>query len=159
LIAFTPKSLLRHPKCVSTIDEFTFGGFKEVYDDASAQASKITEVLLCTGKIYYELLERKEQLNAEHIAIIRIEQLYPFPKNQIDELIAKYKNAKTYTWVQEEPENMGAWAYMLRTLRKVDLQLISRKASASPATGSSKTHAKQQKYIVDSAFASVPVKA
>jgi 2-oxoglutarate dehydrogenase E1 component len=105
------------------------------------------------------LLERKEQLNAEHIAIIRIEQLYPFPKNQIDELIAKYKKVKTYTWVQEEPENMGAWAYMLRTLRKVDLQLISRKASASPATGSSKTHAKQQKYIVDSAFASVPVKA
>jgi 2-oxoglutarate dehydrogenase E1 component len=98
-------------------------------------------------------------LNAENIAIIRLEQLYPFPKNQIDELIVKYKKAKTYTWVQEEPENMGAWAFMLRTLRKVDLQLISRKESASPATGSSKTHAKQQKDIVDRAFASIKVQA
>jgi 2-oxoglutarate dehydrogenase E1 component len=159
LIAFTPKSLLRHPKCVSTIDEFTTGGFREVFDDANANASKVTEVLLCTGKIYYELLERKEQLNAENIAIIRLEQLYPFPKNQIDELIVKYKKANTYTWVQEEPENMGAWAFMLRTLRKVNLQLISRKESASPATGSSKTHAKQQKDIVDRAFASIKVQA
>jgi 2-oxoglutarate dehydrogenase E1 component len=159
LIAFTPKSLLRHPKCVSTIDEFTTGGFREVFDDANANASKVTEVLLCTGKIYYELLERKEQLNAETIAIIRLEQLYPFPKNQIDELIVKYKKANTYTWVQEEPENMGAWAFMLRTLRKVNLQLISRKESASPATGSSKTHAKQQKDIVDRAFASIKVQA
>lgn len=159
LIAFTPKSLLRHPKCVSTIDEFTQGGFKEVIDDSSAQASKVTEILLCTGKIYYELAERKEQLNAENIAIIRLEQLYPFPKNQINELFLKYKKVKNYTWVQEEPENMGAWAYMLRTLRSINLQLISRKESASPATGSSKTHAKQQKEIIDKAFASIKVKA
>lgn len=159
LIAFTPKSLLRHPKCVSTIAEFTTGGFKEVIDDATAGPSKVTDILLCTGKIYYELAERKEQLNAENIAIIRLEQLYPFPKNQVEALFAKYKKAKTYTWVQEEPENMGAWAFMLRTLRKIDLQLISRKESASPATGSSKTHAKQQKDIVDRAFVSVKVKA
>ncbi|MFN7294806.1 MAG: 2-oxoglutarate dehydrogenase E1 component, partial [Bacteroidota bacterium] len=159
LIAFTPKSLLRHPKCVSTIAEFTEGGFKEVFDDHAANPAKVKELILCTGKIYYELLERKEKTNAEHIAIIRLEQLYPFPKNQINDILKKYNKVKQYTWVQEEPENMGAWAYMLRTLRQLDLQVISRKESASPATGSSKTHVKQQQEIIDRAFASVAIKA
>ncbi|MFN5830185.1 MAG: 2-oxoglutarate dehydrogenase E1 component, partial [Bacteroidota bacterium] len=159
LIAFTPKSLLRHPKCVSTIAEFTEGGFKEVFDDHAAIPAKVKELILCTGKIYYELLERKEKTNAEHIAIIRLEQLYPFPKNQINDILKKYNKVKQYTWVQEEPENMGAWAYMLRTLRQLDLQVISRKESASPATGSSKTHVKQQQEIIDRAFASVAIKA
>ena len=159
LIAFTPKSLLRHPKCVSKIEDFTHGGFKELIDDTNADPSKVNEILLCTGKIYYELAERKEEMNADHIAIIRLEQLYPFPMNQINDVFAKYKKVKSYTWVQEEPENMGAWAYMLRTLRKIDLKLISRKESASPATGSSKTHAKQQKEIIDRAFATEKVKA
>jgi 2-oxoglutarate dehydrogenase E1 component len=159
LIAFTPKSLLRHPKCVSTIAEFTEGGFKEVFDDHAANPAKVKELILCTGKIYYELLERKEKTNAEHIAIIRLEQLYPFPKNQINDILKKYSKVKQYTWVQEEPENMGAWAYMLRTLRQLDLQVISRKESASPATGSSKTHVKQQQEIIDRAFASVAIKA
>jgi 2-oxoglutarate dehydrogenase E1 component len=159
LIAFTPKSLLRHPKCVSTIAEFTEGGFKEVFDDHAANPGKVKELILCTGKIYYELLERKEKTNAEHIAIIRLEQLYPFPKNQINDILKKYSKVKQYIWVQEEPENMGAWAYMLRTLRQLDLQVISRKESASPATGSSKTHVKQQQEIIDRAFASVAIKA
>ncbi len=159
LIAFTPKSLLRHPKCVSKISDFTTGGFKEVYDDTDAKAGEVTEILLCTGKIYYELAQKKEELKAKNIAIVRLEQLYPFPKTQIDAIFAKYKKAKNYTWVQEEPENMGAWAYIMRTLRHIDLNLISRKESASPATGSSKAHAKQQKEIIEKAFSKVRVEA
>ncbi len=159
LIAFTPKSLLRHPRCISKIDDFTKGSFTELFDDVNANPATVSNVLFCTGKIYYELLDKHEKLGDDSTAIIRLEQLYPFPKNKVNEIIKKYSKAKKHTWVQEEPENMGAWAYMLRTLRNVDLQVISRKESASPATGSSKMHAKQQMEIVERAFAHVKVKA
>lgn len=155
LIVFTPKSLLRHPRCVSTIKEFTTGGFKEVFDDASALADKVNRIVFCTGKIYYELLEQKEQLKADDIALIRIEQLYPFPKTQVKALISKYKNCKEYMWVQEEPENMGAWGYLLRTFREVPLKLVSRRESASPATGSPKQSANEQKEIINKVFEKV----
>ncbi len=153
LIAFTPKSLLRHPKCVSKWNEFTQGGFQEIIDDPNAQVEKVTEILFCTGKIYYDLLERKLSTQAEHKAIVRIEQMYPFPNKQLNTLVTKYKKAKSYTWVQEEPENMGAWSFMLRTLRHLNLKIVSRKESASPATGSSKAHIKQQEEVINKAFA------
>ncbi|MFN4083337.1 MAG: 2-oxoglutarate dehydrogenase E1 component [Bacteroidia bacterium] len=151
LVIMTPKSLLRHPKCVSTIDEFTTGGFKEIIDDADVDMKKVKRVLFCSGKIYYELLERKQQENRKDIAIVRIEQLYPMPENQWAEIYKKYDGAE-FCWVQEEPKNMGSWTYLLRWDENFKLKRISRESSASPATGFSKVHAKEQKAIVDAAF-------
>jgi 2-oxoglutarate dehydrogenase E1 component len=152
LIIFTPKSLLRHPKCVSTIEELTKGGFKEVIDDDSAQPTKIEKVIFCSGKIYYELIEEKEKLKNESIAIVRLEQLFPLPKNQLQAIIEKYKKAKTWLWVQEEPYNMGAWPFMHMEFKDVPLKVIARPASGSPATGSSKFHFVRQRKIIEKAF-------
>ena len=152
LVVFTPKSLLRHPRCVSTVDEFTEGRFQELIDDANKDAAQISKVILCSGKIYYELLEQKEKNQINHIAIVRIEQLYPFPERQFASLVAKYKNAKDWCWVQEEPENMGAWSFLLRTVKNVSLKVISREESASPATGSHHAHEREQRELVTRAF-------
>ena len=121
-------------------------------DDASADPDKITKVVLCTGKIYYDLLEEKEKLKNENIAIIRVEQLFPLPKNQLRELIAKYRNTQTWLWVQEEPYNMGAWPFMHMEFKDVPLKVIARPASGSPATGSSKFHLVRQRKIVEKTF-------
>ncbi len=153
LVIFTPKSLLRHPKVISPIKDFTNGRFKEVLDDVSADISKITKLVFCSGKIYYDLLEEKEKLKNETIALIRIEQLYPFPEKQILDLVDKYNNAKTYVWVQEEPANMGAWEFVKRELSgKLNIKHIARPASGSTATGSSKFHKIRQRKIIDKVF-------
>ncbi len=156
LIAFTPKSLLRHPRCISKWNELSNGGFQEVIDDASADAKKISRLVLCSGKLFYELLAKKEELKRDDVALVRIEQLYPFPKNRLNEILSKYKNAKDCTWVQEEPENMGAWSYLLRTINTSPLlsgmRSIARPESASPATGSKKQSEKQQKEIIEKIF-------
>ncbi len=153
LVVFTPKSLLRHPKCVSSFEEFATGGFLEVIDDAFAKAKEVTRIIFCTGKIYYELLERKELDKSNEIAIVRIEQLYPFPFIQVRNILSKYKNADEYIWVQEEPENMGAWSYLLRVAKEFNFNVISRPESASTATGSHKQHDKEQLAIIDKSFA------
>jgi 2-oxoglutarate dehydrogenase E1 component len=152
LVIFTPKSLLRHPRCVSSLNEFENNGFREVLDDASADPSVVNKVVFCNGKIYYDLLEEKEKLKADHIALVRIEQLYPFPKKQLDEIIKKYKKTETWLWVQEEPYNMGAWPYIHLEFKEVPLKLIARPASGSPATGSSKFHLVRQRKIIDKTF-------
>jgi 2-oxoglutarate dehydrogenase E1 component len=153
LIIFTPKSLLRHPKCVSTSDDFTNGGFKEIIDDKINQPERVNKIALCTGKIYYELLAEKEKQGADNIAIIRVEQIYPFPLDQLKDIIAHYKNANTYLWVQEEPANMGAWEFIHNTLISfINITVISRPASGSPATGSNKFHVIRQQKIIDKAF-------
>ncbi len=152
LIVMTPKSLLRHPKCVSPIEEFTNGGFRELIDDANADAKKTRKVLICTGKIYYDLLERKEQLNASDVAIVRLEQIYPYPEEQMQALRKKYAKAE-FCWVQEEPKNMGAYSFLLRWEENFSLKCISRKSSASPATGFAKVHAREQEEILVQAFA------
>lgn len=153
LIIFTPKSLLRHPKCVSSVDDFTIGGFKEIIDDTTSKPEKINKVVLCTGKIYYELLAEKEKQNADNIALVRIEQIYPFPKKQFIEILARYKKASTYLWVQEEPANMGAWGFIHNTLiPDINITVISRPASGSPATGSNKFHIIRQQKIIDKVF-------
>jgi len=152
LIVFTPKSLLRHPKCVSTIDELANGIFQEVIDDPTAKVANVDTVVFCTGKIYYELLAKKEEIGgAENIAIVRIEQLYPLPEKQIQKIIAKYKNAKKHIWAQEEPENMGAWTHLLRHCH-CQLEVISLVESGAPATGSSKAHVVRQNAIIDKIF-------
>jgi 2-oxoglutarate dehydrogenase E1 component len=156
LIAFTPKSLLRHPKCISTLDDFSKGGFKEIIDDVSIDATKVKKLVFTFGKIHYDLLAKKEELKNSDTALIRLEQIYPFPKKQFADLLEKYNSAKEFLWVQEEPHNMGAWGYLLRTvsphLKNGQLKCIARPESASPATGSKKVHEQQQKDILEKVF-------
>ncbi len=151
LVLMTPKSLLRHPLCVSKLEEFTKDGFKEVIDDDFVDTKKVKRVLLCSGKIYYELRERQQLDNRKDIAIVRVEQLYPMPEKQLTQIYTKYKNAN-FCWVQEEPKNMGAWLYLLRWDNNMHLKRISRESSASPATGFSKVHATEQLAIINAAF-------
>jgi len=152
LVVMSPKSLLRHAKCISDIDELTTGSFQELFDDTNTiAAKKVTRVVYCSGKIYYDLLAYKEENKRTDTAIVRIEQLYPLPLTQIDKIVAKYENAK-FAWVQEEPSNMGAWRHVLSTYRNATLTCISRKASASPATGYKQVHLKEQASIIESAF-------
>lgn len=152
LICFTPKKLLRYPTCVSSLKDFTSGGFQELIDDSTANVKSVKKMVFCTGKIYYDLIEAKRTEKNDEIAIIRIEQLYPLPIGQLQNIIAKYKNAVEFLWVQEEPENMGAWAFMLRSFREVNLKFIGRNESASPATGYGKLHTQQQQSIIDRVF-------
>ena len=154
LIVFTPKSLLRNSQCVSKLEDFTKGQFQEVIDDTFAKITDVKRVLLCSGKVYYDLLERQKMDNRTDVAIVRIEQLYPIHHDQLKVIKSKYKKATEFIWVQEEPENMGAWPYMCRKFRDTEfnLEAISRKESSSTATGYAKKHAIQQQYIIDKAF-------
>ena len=150
LVVFTPKSLLRHPKCVSSIADLADGTFKGIIDDTIA-ATSIDKLVLCSGKIYYELLDRREQEGTENIALVRVEQLFPLDKEYIKALVQKY-NAKEVVWVQEEPQNMGAWTFILSELRTIGIDVIARESSAATATGSSKTSAAEQKELIDKVF-------
>ncbi len=154
LIVMSPKSLLRHPKVVSPLSAFTKGGFKEVISDSYATPSKVKRVLLCSGKIYFDLLEEQEKSKRKDISIVRIEQLFPFPEIQILDIVESYKNPEIF-WIQEEPSNMGYWEFLDRVggELKGKVKLISRKESASPATGYAKVHALEQKEIIETAFA------
>lgn len=155
LICFTPKKLLRYPSCVSGIKDFTTGGFQEVIDDATATPKSVKKVIYCSGKFFYELQEAKEKAGTDNIAIIRVEQLYPFPAIQLQSIVDKYKSATEHIWAQEEPENMGAWVHMMRMFTKFDkldtikLTYIGRSENASPATGFSKSHAEQQQSLIN----------
>ncbi len=152
LIVMSPKSLFRHPKCVSDRNELTTAGFHEVLDDAGVKdVAKVKRVLLCSGKIYYDLLDRREKEKRDDIAIVRIEQLAPLPQKQLDAIAAKYKTAR-FIWVQEEPYNMGAYSFLKMNWKNIELFGITRKASASPATGFMKAHVKEQLEIIDKAF-------
>jgi len=158
LIVLTPKSLLRHPKCVSNLDEFTTGGFKEVIDDAATDHNEVTRIIFCNGKVYYDLLEYRDKQNIGGVAIVRIEQLYPFPQQQIAKLLLKYPKANQRYWVQEEPENMGAYLFLQRAWKDSGLVVVSRRESASPATGSHAQHEKEQQMIVSKAFAGIKLR-
>ena len=150
LVVFTPKSLLRHPKCVSSINDLADGKFEGIIDDTIAPKS-VDRLVLCSGKIYYELLDRREKEAAENVALVRVEQLFPLDKQGIIELVEKY-NAKELVWVQEEPENMGAWTFILSELRTFGIDVIAREASAATATGSSKTSAAEQNELINKVF-------
>jgi 2-oxoglutarate dehydrogenase E1 component len=151
-IVMSPKSLLRHPKVVSPIEEFTSGGFREIILDNTVNAKDVKRVLICSGKIYYDLEEMREKEKVKDVAIIRIEQLHPLPKKQLTEALKAYKDAEI-VWVQEEPENMGYWNYILRMLYKaLPMEVIARKMSASPATGYNKVHVEEQLNIVKKAL-------
>lgn len=152
LVVFTPKSLLRHPKCISSISELAKGSFQEVIDDPTAKAAKVKRVVFCQGKVYYDLLEKKEELKREDIALVRIEQLYPTPIEQIDEIVKKYAKAEL-VWAQEEPQNMGAWYFLNWKLRHLNLNPITRDASSATAPGSSKRDGIRQNKMIDAVFA------
>lgn len=152
LINFSPKANLRHPGSYSKMEEFTTGGFKEIIDDGSVkEASSITKVIFCSGKIYFDLNEKREKENRKDIAIIRLEQLYPLPLNQLNDLYKKYSKAIWY-WVQEEPLNMGAASFLKMNLTSVNFGIISRPPSAATATGYAKVHAEEQAEILNTAF-------
>ena len=152
LVVMSPKSLLRHPACVSDVKEIQGKTrFQEVIADPVKDAKKIKRVIFCTGKIYYDLKAYQDNNSRIDVAIVRVEQLYPLPKKQIDAIMKKYGKAELY-WVQEEPSNMGAWQYMLSYYRYKELTLVARKSSASPATGFKKIHEHQQAEIVGKAF-------
>lgn len=151
LVIFTPKSLLRHPEAVSSSKDFTDGTFQEIIDDSYVNAKEVKRVLLCTGKVYYDLKAKQQKDKRKDVAIVRLEQLYPMPEEQSWKLIEKYKSAEK-VWVQEEPKNMGAFTFLRRYSQFDDFKLIARKSSASPATGYASVHASEQLRIVTNAF-------
>ncbi|WP_293947061.1 MULTISPECIES: 2-oxoglutarate dehydrogenase E1 component [unclassified Sphingobacterium] len=155
LVVFTPKSLLRHPKVVSPLKDFTEGVFQEVIDDANVAAKDVKRVLFCSGKVYYDLLEKQEADKRKDVAIVRIEQLFPIPAEQLKAIRKKYNKAKEFVWVQEENENMGAWSYYCRKLMGTDIAFtgfVARKESGSTATGYMKQHVAQQAAILNKSF-------
>ena len=149
---FTPKANLRLPASYSKMSEFLTGGFKEVIDDESIEAPKeTTKVLFCSGKIYFDLNDRRQKEEHKNVAIIRVEQLYPLPLVQLEELYARYSKA-TWFWVQEEPLNMGAASFLQMNLKSINFAIISRQASSATATGYAKVHAAEQAEIINTAF-------
>ncbi|MEM1107909.1 MAG: 2-oxoglutarate dehydrogenase E1 component [Planctomycetota bacterium] len=164
LIVMTPKSLLRHPRCINTWEDFAPGTadqpnvFQRVIADPLVGPDKAKKLLLCTGKVYYDLLERRDKLERDDVAILRLEQLYPFPVNELTAALEPYGKDMTVTWVQEEPRNMGAWQFLKggfghRLLGEWQMKRITRPPSASPATGSKAAHAIEQNQILEQAFA------
>lgn len=159
LVVFSPKMLLRHPKAVSALDEMATGRFQEVLDDPTAKVDNIDTVVFCSGKFYYEAKDKAEELGVDNMAFVRIEQLYPLPKTQIDAILAKYKNATDILWAQEEPANMGAWTYMAMSLRELNLTGICRRPSAAAAEGSHDLHKRRLERLFNELFAFAKVKA
>ena len=158
LIVMSPKSLLRHKRAVSTIDEFTTQGFQTVIDeiDTNIRPENVKRVLFCSGKVYYDLVEAREANNITDIAIVRLEQLYPYPKEAMAQVLARYPNATSRVWVQEEPRNQGAWWFMRAHMdvnissSGIKLEYAGRPASASPAAGYLKIHRKQlEEFLAD----------
>jgi 2-oxoglutarate dehydrogenase E1 component len=151
LIVFTPKSLLRHPKATSTMDDLANGQFEEVIDD-TLNVKDVKKLVFVSGKFYYDLLAEREKLDRKDVALIRVEQLFPLHKKKINAIIAKYKNAKDYVWTQEEPRNMGAWSHMLERFDMLRLQVCSRPFYAVPAAGSSTRFKQRHQKVIDSVF-------
>ncbi|WP_348812839.1 2-oxoglutarate dehydrogenase E1 component [Flavobacterium maritimum] len=136
LIVFTPKSLLRDPRVVSPIEDFATGSFQETFDDETVNKAEVKTLVFCTGKFYYDITAERENNGRKDVAVVRIEQLFPLPVEQLKAIIAKYPNADDYVWAQEEPKNMGAYSYMLMNFNLVKWRLASLKAYSAPASGS-----------------------
>jgi len=158
LIVMTPKSLLRLPAASSTVEELTTGGFRPVIDDSSElDPQAVTRVVLCSGKLYYDLSEARKKSEERRVAVVRLEQFYPFPRTAIQDVLKKYPNAGQLVWAQEEPQNMGGWTFMEERLTNIlsaceRPRYVGRNASASPATGSYHIHQKEQSELVTKAL-------
>jgi 2-oxoglutarate dehydrogenase E1 component len=163
LIVMTPKSLLRHLKATSTMAELTSGGFREIIGDGNMmEADEIRRVVLTSGKIYYELADQREKLAANNVALVRVEQYYPFPTAELQDVLMRYPVTAEVCWVQEEPMNMGAWRFVREQIQPLldparrSLRYIGRAESASPAPGSLKRHQAEQAEILAEAFSNDP---
>lgn len=151
LIVFTPKSLLRHPQVISTVEELSRGVFKEVIDDPAADPAAVEKVIFTSGRLYYDLVKHKLENRISNVAIVRLEQIYPLPNKQIDQIIEKY-NTTNLVWAQDEPENMGAWPFLSRKLGYLGLKPVARNESASPAVGLMEKHTQALEKILNSVF-------
>jgi 2-oxoglutarate dehydrogenase E1 component len=157
LVIFTPKSLLRHPRAVSTLHDFTAGGFIEILPDGAVNPQAVSRIVFCSGKVYYDLLLAREERKIEDVALVRVEQLYPFAADQASEILKSYPIAEVL-WVQEEPRNMGPWHFISDQLQPLldatgrELRYVGRRESASPATGSGKRHQQEQSAIIEDAL-------
>jgi 2-oxoglutarate dehydrogenase E1 component len=154
LVVMTPKSLLRLPAASSTVEELTTGGFNPVLDDKRVKdKSKVKRVIVCSGKVYYDLDAGRQDADDDRVAIVRLEQFYPFPKTSLQEILAAYPNATQIFWTQEEPQNMGGWTFVESRLREIkgdlEFRYVGRAASASPATGSYAIHNLEQEKLVN----------
>jgi 2-oxoglutarate dehydrogenase E1 component len=158
----TPKSLLRHPKAGSSLEDLAEGQFQTVIDDAAAQSRKdeVGRIVLCSGKVYVDLITSDTNERAHDVALVRVEELHPFPHDRLRDVIASYPAVSEIVWLQEEPKNMGAWSYMLPRIQKLaptgtTVRYIGRPERASPAEGSADVHAVEQARIVEAAFSGV----
>jgi 2-oxoglutarate dehydrogenase E1 component len=153
LILMTPKSLLRHKAAVSPVQEFVEGRFQEILDDPRAEPGRISRVILCSGKVYYDLIDLRNQQEGGNVAVVRAEQFYPFPEDLLRKTLHRYLKVKDWVWAQEESQNMGGWTFMEPRLRALgyDFQYVGRDASASPATGSAQIHKREQAELVEAA--------
>jgi 2-oxoglutarate dehydrogenase E1 component len=166
LVIITPKSLLRHKDAVSSLDDLSKGSFQTVIGETEKiDAKKVTRVVLCSGKIYYELMAHRRENKIENTVILRMEQLYPFPQEALQAELKKYPKAKEIVWCQEEPRNQGMWYYFVSRLHLVksvtagqELFLVARPASASPAVGYYTKHNAQQKAVIEGAFGVLKVR-
>ncbi|HEY7424051.1 MAG TPA: 2-oxoglutarate dehydrogenase E1 component, partial [Gemmataceae bacterium] len=159
LVVMTPKSLLRLKTASSPLDEFVEGRFHEVLDDTEVDPARVRRVVLCSGKVYYDLLERRTEAKANDVALVRVEQFYPFPEEPLKRALARYRRAREWVWAQEESQNMGGWSFMEPRLRAQGhtVEYVGRDASASPATGSLGVHRREQKELTEAAITgSVP---
>ncbi len=152
LIVFTPKSLLRHPKVVSSLDKLTKGGFEKLILDKEVKEGKADVVVFTSGKIYFELIERREKLGKMNVAIHRVEQIFPFPSEEVREIKYHNSQSKRFLWVQDEPANMGVWPYLFRKYPELGLELVSRPESASPAAGLVEKHKRRLERIMVAVF-------
>lgn len=153
LIVMSPKKLLRHPQATSKLSEMAKGRFQEIIDDTEVKVENVDTLVFCSGKIYYEIMEEREKQNAGfNMAFVRMEQFFPLPDKQVRAVVAKYKNAKKLIWMQEEPENMGAWVFVSRKYKDLNFEYIGREESASPAGGSPIIHNYRQNLIIEALF-------
>jgi 2-oxoglutarate dehydrogenase E1 component len=162
LIIMTPKSLLRHPLSVSRLEELSGSGFQNVIDEIDdIKPSAVTRVVLCSGKVYFDLLKARREAKTETVAIVRIEQLYPFPSDEYEAVLRKYSNAREIIWCQEEPQNQGSWYQIRHRLQSKlgaqhELLYAGRAGAAAPATGIAALHEQQQRNLVTAALQGVP---
>ena len=153
LVVFTPKSLLRHPKVVSSIDEFTTGAFQTVIVEDLIPIKNTKTLVFCTGKFYYDLIDEREKLGRDDVAIIRLEQLFPLPKKEIDNILADYTHVSDVVWAQEEPRNMGAWSHLLLHLPAAQqFRVASRRFYGTPAAGSATRFKRRHQQVLDYVF-------
>ena len=168
LIIFTPKFLLRYAKAASKLEDLATGTFQEVMGDGQVLGRDVSRVLMCSGKVYYDLVNKREELGRNDVAILRLEQLYPFPLQRLTDILQRYPESAELFWVQEEPENMGAWYFVEEQMQSIinpspnssvprrNLGYVGRTTAASPAAGAHKVHHDQQEALIEEAFAENP---